>query len=535
MKKISNLKFQSSKFWKIIVFVLLVSWLGFLCAQKIDLVTADLGRHIKNGELLVSSGFDLSSNNPVLHSNFYAYTHPDYPFLNHHWATGIVFYLVYSVLGFAGLSVLNTALTLITFAIFFYVAHQESDYAMAAVFSFFLIPLAAERTEIRPEIWSYFFAGLFFLILWLWEQGKISFRGLFVLPLFMILWVNLHIYFILGFFLVGVFWTARAGKIILLKLTDDEFKKQLTGLKWLTSAFVLTILGSFLNPSGFRGALHPFKIYTNYGYTVLEEKSVWFLENYGVMNPNFLTVKGVLVLFVAGLVLLVAVNRKSFSFRYLILAIFFGAIGWMALRNFTLLGFFALPALSYFFGRIFRKKEGDVNVAREYGITILFVSMGLLGLYGNYKYVSAHHENFGLGLRPGVQSAAEFIKEKNIHGPIFNNYDIGGYLIFHLYPEEKVFVDNRPEAYPEEFFGDVYKSMQGDKDVFQKVDEKYDFNAIVFYRNDITPWARKFFEDIQNFEDWARVYEDGYAIIFLKRNEKNQVIIERNEIRNLGN
>jgi len=58
-----------------------------------------------------------------------------------------------------------------------------------------------------------------------------------------------------------------------------------------------------------------------------------------------------------------------------------------------------------------------------------------------------------------------FFKENNLQGPIFNNYDIGGYLIFNLFPQEKVFVDNRPETYSSEFFQEDYIPMQEDYDI----------------------------------------------------------------------
>jgi hypothetical protein len=56
---------------------------------------------------------------------------------------------------------------------------------------------------------------------------------------------------------------------------------------------------------------------------------------------------------------------------------------------------------------------------------------------------------------------------KNLKGPIFNNFDIGSYLIFRLYNKSlpagrQVFVDGRPEAYPASFFQITYILMQQD-------------------------------------------------------------------------
>ena len=73
-------------FWKTHAFI--------TSAEVIDLTNGgiDLGRHLKNGELLLSQ---------ILHTNFYSYTQPE---LNHHWLAGIVFYSVYKLDGFPGLN-----------------------------------------------------------------------------------------------------------------------------------------------------------------------------------------------------------------------------------------------------------------------------------------------------------------------------------------------------------------------------------------------------------------------------------------------
>jgi hypothetical protein len=71
----------------------------------------------------------------------------------------------------------------------------------------------------------------------------------------------------------------------------------------------------------------------------------------------------------------------------------------------------------------------------------------------------------GLGLLPGVDASGDFFRENHIAGPIFNDYDTGGYLIYKLSidgPNQRVFVDNRPEAYTREFFRDFYIRAQRD-------------------------------------------------------------------------
>lgn len=521
---------DGSFYIKLGIFLALLFWVGFLYARKIDLSTADLGRHLQSGKWVVENHFNLSEKNSPLFENYYSYTNPDFPAINHHWGSGVVFYYIWNFFGFSGLSLFYILLSLVAFAIFFWIAYWESNFTWAALLAFFLAPLMAERTEIRPEVWSVLFSAVFLFLLWKYSQEKINWKWLLFLAPLQIVWVNFHVYFFLGLFLVGTFWFSEIVQIVFQKLTDEEFSKKIKKIKILTIILLFTGLASLANPFGFEGLLYPLKIFKNYGYTIVENKSVSFVENYGVTNPNFALIKAVLTLMILSFVLLFFANRKKISVFHLLFSIFFGILGWMAIRNFTLLGFFALPALAYNFHAVFRQKEGETNLAKENGVAILYIIVAAIGLWCNFKYVSAHWERTGIGLAPGVTEAAEFFQKENIPGPIFNNYDIGGYLIFYLPKGEKVFVDNRPEAYPDSFFSQVYKPMQENADVFEKIDQEYNFNTVIFYRNDITPWGMNFLKIIQENSDWAKVYNDDYSVIYLKKNEVNQQIIQKYQI-----
>jgi hypothetical protein len=514
---------------KILIFILLLAWLGFLMAQKIDLVTADLGRHIKNGEWVVEHHFDIFSKNSPVHENFYSYTNPDFPTINHHWGAGVIFFAIHKLAGFSGLSLFYSFLTLATFALFFNLASRESNFTIATIAALFLIPLIADRREVRPEIFSYFLAGIFFFILWKVHKKEMSSRWLYILPIAMIFWVNLHVYFFLGLFLIGAYLFLDVLRLIFLRLTDEEFFSLIENLKNSTIVFILSILAALLNPFGWRGLFYPFEIFRNYGYTIVENKSVNFVENYGILNSNFFLVKAVIAALFFSLILLFVANRKKFlsSAHYQLLAIFFGVIAWVAVRNFTLLGFFALPVLAANAESIFSSKKKNNHPAKETGLALIGIVIFILALYGNYQFASYHYANRGIGLFPGNEGAADFLKEEKIAGPIFNDYDIGGCLIFNLPASEKVFVDNRPEAYPDSFFSDIYKPMQEKEDIFSEVDQKYNFNSIVFYRHDITPWGQNFLKFIQGERNWIPVYRDDYAIIYLKNNNQNRDIIEK--------
>ncbi len=140
------------------------------------------------------------------------------------------------------------------------------------------------------------------------------------------------------------------------------------------------------------------------------------------------------------------------------------------------------------------------------------------------------NRNFGIGIDQKQITPINFIKDNKIHGPFFNNYDIGGFMIFGLFPKEKVFVDNRPEAYPKDFFENIYIPMQENEDIWKKELMKEKFNAIFFDRLDYTPWAQKFLLTRIKDSTWAPVFVDEQTIIFVARNKENTEIIKKYEL-----
>ena len=58
----------------------------------------------------------------------------------------------------------------------------------------------------------------------------------------------------------------------------------------------------------------------------------------------------------------------------------------------------------------------------------------------------------------------------------------------------------------------------------------HNFNAIFFSHRDYTPWGQNFLIERVNDSEWAVVFMDEYAIIFLRRNLLNESIIEKYEI-----
>lgn len=489
----------------------------FLISQKIHFSVADLGRHIKNGELILQG----DALKKVLSTNYYSYTFPDYPFLNHHWGSGVIFYLINQIFGFSGLSVFFVFLSVLTFFFFFKVAEKNSNFNLAFLISVFLLPLFAYRVEIRPEVFSYFFCGLFWWILDMNAKGEKR-KLIYFLPVLMLFWVNLHVYFVLGLFLIGTFLAEETIKG-LFKGKIGENKGMIVSL---LIVFMVSVAACLANPAGIKGFLYPLHIFDEYGYSVFENQSLFYIEKIiGFFQPGiyYKIALGIFVLSFA----FALVRKSKLSVSYLLFAVFFGYLSIKAVRNFALFGFFALPIICANLSSI-KKQLGKRATAFNFATINLFVLfIFLLFVFDSQYWIN---RDFGWGLRRNSFSASDFFLKNKLKGPIFNNYDIGGSLIYSLYPKEKVFVDNRPEAYPASFFKEVYIPMLDQKSVWDIQTQKYNFNSIFFYRLDLTNWGQAFLIRIVQDPLWAPVYVDEYNIIFLKRNEGNSGIIKKFEL-----
>lgn len=398
-----------------------------LVTQPIHLITSDLGRHIRTGEEV------LAGNWSVTRTNFYSYTHPEFPVVNHHWFSGVIFFVIHAIGGFPLLSITSILLLTISFFLFW----RLGNGALFPVLLF--LPLMISRTEPRPELFSYLFTGLFLTIL----RTR---RHRWILPILMVLWVNLHIYFPLG--------------ILIILLNKPS------------SALVISsIAATFINPNGWQGAIAPATLFTNYGYNLLENRPLWKtpLSMFPLIPYMWLA----LIISVAGL-------RNPLLVLGMISILF-------SIRNAALFGFIGLATLP-----TLRKP-------------VMIVCFVFLAIFVIKDHTFWSRRPFGIG--SDRQSLPIAIK-----GPIFNNYDIGGYLIFQRIP---VFVDNRPEAYPASFFTDTYIPAQTGSawDMMQKI---YGFRTIVWAKTDVTAWGRLFLERIQRDINWRITY-DSPSIIILEK------------------
>ncbi|MFC1711128.1 hypothetical protein ACFLZ1_00925 [Patescibacteria group bacterium] len=471
----------------------------------------DLGRHLKIGEIIFLS-------KSVPKTNLFSSSFSDFPFINHHWLPELVYYLSNLFFGLNSLIILKILLVVPAFFILFLLARKKSGLIISLSWGLLILMLFSQRTEVRPEIFSYFFLSIF---LWFLEKKKVLKKFYYLLPLCQIFWVNSHIYFFLGPMIVLFY---LLNHIVKFKVSR---KKE---LKLIAFTFFLVSLATLMNPNIFKGAFYPLYVFKNYGYQVVENQSFFYMSRYTgkIFDPLFLTV---FLLSFASFIITI----KKQTFYTISSFIFFSILGFLAIRNIPIFALGMLIPVCTNLSILFIKIEKKINLDLKLNLKLFFYFLFIMAiLLLTYQRISNQYyikklssKRFGLGEFIGAENGVDFVIKNNIKGPVFNNFDIGSFLIYRLYPEYKVFVDGRPEAYPAEFLQNIYIPAQMSKDKWQEVLKNYNFNFIFFSHTDITPWSTTFLPRIVTDKDWLVVYLDDYVIILVKNNSLNKDTIEK--------
>jgi len=507
---------MNNKIIKTIVFVLIIIFYGSFLVHKIDLPQADdLARHIKNGELL------LQGNLKVTNTNIFSYTEPDHTFINHHWIFGIIVYVLHQLIGWEGLVLCKVFIILTTFTILFLTALKKANFWLISVLSVPTILVLYERTSLRPEIFSYLFIALFLYFLTDLDLHPERKRIFFLIPLQM-LWVNTHIFFIIGPALTAGFLFEK----ILINYKNFRTNQL---VKKLIVVFLLLILACLVNPNGPMGATYPLHIFENYGIRVSENQPLLFLLQNYPPSDNISIFVFFSIAFVLAISFIFALRKKSIFYGITTAATIIAAI--RINRLLPLFCYIFLPIASAnlvqgipLLPQKWKKWLGSNKILKNLFVLFFVILLGYL-IYLKHTGVFYNYKKSGIGLTRQSLSSANFFKEHDLKGPIFNDYDIGSYLIYSLYPKERVFVDNRPEAYSTSFFKDTYLPIFLDENTWQKALNTYKFNVIFFYQYDQIDGMRPFIYKRLHDPSWSLIYIDSYAIILLKNTPENERII----------
>ncbi len=436
----------------------------------------------------------------VTYNDIFSYLPKKEMWIDHEWLSGVIFYYLGNVFGDYGLIVLQV---LITFLILFliYKTNQLISPENKLRISYYLVVLIGFHAGLSSTLRCQSFTYLFFT-LWVYLLEKIR-RGetglIWIFPVTMLLWANLHGGFLAGFGLI-VFYII--GEL----LNRQNISKYLMILG-------LSIPVTLINPYGIKywsyilhattmnrpyitewEAFNPLEsFYAGLGFKVL---ILFLLAGYGyrMFKKQFNIDK---VEFVAIFVTFyLAMKHERHSVFFAIIAACYGYRHFIAFLEAT------IGKTEQKISGLFRRETLEKMLfAREYGVYFFLIITSVYIICSTPVVVN---------LEGYPVKAIEFIRKNNISGNLFVPFNWGSYAMWKLYPQNYVSIDGRfEETYETRSYLDVVDFTLFNKNQ-DEILNKY-HHDIFLLEADTDAYNK-----LKTNPDWEIVYKSELAAVFLR-------------------
>lgn len=439
---------------------------------------------------------------------------------NKEWLFGIFVYLVHRAGGAELMTLVKSALFTATFFVLYLLSVKRSGNRYLSLGVVLLAALACRvRLAFRPELLSWLFMAILLLLIEeFWEGRK---RPLCFFPLLMLVWVNLHPLAFVGLAILAIHLVGGIARVALpAQAEKNGWRRPRPGdLGLLALILAASCVAFSCNPVSWRRFLSPFELLGKHSayLSALTETAPLPLFQFPAFAAFVLLAVFTLVMFVTGMdpadTMLIAL---------------FGAASVTMARNAPLLPVVAAPAIACQFARFLDAFTPTISAAlagwrrvADAAIAALLVAVIVWAV---------RQPGFGLGYGgiPFPEGAVKYLETAKPRGQMFNIYDWGGFLIWKLYPDYRVFMDGRgPDVYPPEVWAE-YETIEGAKDGWEKALGRRGVNFIlVSTGNKLHPLIGA----LNDSKNWRLAYWDFQSMVFLLDSPANKPLIDAYEDR----
>jgi tetratricopeptide (TPR) repeat protein len=462
------------------------------------------------------------------------------PYAKTGWLFGLVLYLAYIAAGIPGVILLKASIVTLAFYILFKDAllprdppsHRALGVVTATAVLFLILLMVRHRFLERPDI-----ALMVFLSFTIYALDAYVYEGrryLYLLPAVQVLWVNMHPSIVVGVvpfvaFLVGGQLQRMLRRWPGLELPGTPSARQL-GI--IATVFVGVLLASLLNPYGISPYLAPFRL----------TASPWFGQEIAELQATGLRDFGgspLIVVALLALVFIASVGRLSLI--SVLLVVPFVYLGLSALRFFFLLGIVSAPVLArqlrLLVGRlsaVWAHRAGLPVGLLAASLIVVVTGLSLFRVVGPFFSTSTMIPGFGMHPNFFPERGLRYLDQLGIKGRVFNTYHWGGYIVWRDYPQRIPIIDGRGRV-PGDLLDEI-KVATSDASALDRLVTTYGFDvAIVDYPADPSVFRYEV-PDLDlglTSPEWALVYWDDLSLVYVRRTEALEKIIERNEYRHV--
>jgi hypothetical protein len=411
-------------------------------------VDSDTWWHLRAGEEIVVRG-------EILKTDPFSLTRQGEPWVYPGWLSQVTLYQIFDRFSFAGVNVFTGLMIFIAF-VFVWRLLEGKELLKA-----FVVVIAVATSSVywsaRPQIISFALSGATIFLLERARKG--NYKTLWFLPLVMLLWVNLHGGFAIGFIFLGIYIFSDLIDLTSELLDNNPQTREIwrEHRRFLaTGALValLSLVAVSINPHGPSMLLYPFK-------TI----SIQALQNYIAewQSPNFHgreTLPFLSMFFLTWISL--ALTRKKIVGVDIMIPLTIGYMSLTAARNIALFGLATLPILFRHLNSIAenllsRRKPGEdfpERVTRRLNWTLLVLVIIAAFLKITRELPDEVNQERIADQLP--LEAFDLIETEQYPGELFNSYNWGGYVLWRLYPNYLSFVDGRTDLFGDEILDQYF-------------------------------------------------------------------------------
>lgn len=477
--------------------ILFAATLGaaFLLGPRMLSIDSDLGRHLVLGSYMLNA--HIVPTTDILSHTLIGTERPPYE-----WLTQVLFALAYRLAGLDGVILVVSLTIAITFS---FVYRQAVKYSALPLTSLFLTIVALAASSLhwlpRPHVVTFLFLAVLLDRLETLQHGRCV--PIWQFPVLMLFWANMHGGFIFGFlawlaYLAGWGWEKRVKT----SSPNDATRGQL----W--KGFLLAGIASVITPGGWGN-----------WKAVLQNTSPYILSQTVETMPPNIHQAGMwpffLLTFLSMILLLAA--RKQAQAGHIFLLAGLASMGLLMARNIPLFAIASVPVLSLWAreslntgNKWLKLEERIIDLQKPLRNAVWSVLFGLgFVLFVGSSSVAQRDAlmYFDEGVFP--VRAVEWLEEHPPSGQMFNDFNWGGYLLYRLWPAQRVFLDSQTDFYGEKLvreYEQVITASQG----WESVLNRYEVTWVILH-----PKTR-LSDVLQNRPGWELVYKDETAIIARK-------------------
>lgn len=451
----------------------------------------DMWWHLKLGQIVWTT-------HTIPLTDLFSYTTNHQASVPQEWLSQLLIYCAYKCAGLSGmmfwLCFFTAALIIAGYGLcWFYSGNAKVAFLGAMTIWLF----GTVGFAIRPQMIGYL---LLIVELVLIRLGRThNPRWFLCLPILFAIWINAHGSFILGIIVAGVFLFASFFSFQIGSLLAQRWDPR--SRRILMLAIILSVVALFLNPAGIKQIFYPFD-------TMLHQHIG--LDSVREWAPlNMTEARGIALLAVLLCSFLLVVLRRSELFFDELLFLILGT--WLAVSHMRMLivfGILAAPILSRLLSTSWEGYNAEEDRIWPNAVMIGLSLLAVWLAFPSRQNLEKQVEN----LSP--VKAVDFIKANQLLGPMLNDYDLGGYLIWSA-PQYPVFVDGRSDVYEWTGVLGEFKSWAMLESDPKALLQKYRIRFCLLNRQ--SPMARV----LPLLHEWKIVYTDNNSVIFLQTAPEN--------------